>query len=488
MNDNELKSIAKKIAGISFDSRTIQKGFAFFAIPGNRDDGSKYIHSAVEKGASHVFHEGEISNKLTDNVQFHKVSSARETLALLSSFFYNEPSKELEVYAVTGTNGKTTVAGLVRDILQANQKSTGLLSTVEYSWGDYLMESSRTTPDPITIQQAFRSMVDAGCIAASIEASSHALDQARLHGIPIKVAGFTNLTQDHLDYHEDFENYFLCKRRLFTDLIKQKNEGGAVINIDDKYGLRLYKELKDLGIKVISYSTCNDNADLVARNINLGLRETTFTLSSFGEQTTLKTHLIGRYNISNILCAVGMTLHGGIQLKNIVESIEHIFPRWGRLEHIKLPNGASVFVDYAHTPDAIEKALTALREVTHGSLTILFGCGGDRDKTKRPIMGKIASLLSDQVILTSDNPRTEDPETILNEIESGITPSCKYYIRLSDRKKAIKHAVTTSQNGDILLIAGKGHETYQEINGIKHPFDDREIVRELITTCFNNNN
>lgn len=476
--DNDVLRLAN---GIAFDSRKVKKGNLFVAIPGAKDDGTRYIQDAISKGAAVIVaKKGAFKDfPKIDSVDYVEVENPRKALAELSAAYYNLPSHSLDVYGVTGTNGKTTVAGLVRDILNGCTKKCGLLSTVEYAWGDHSEPSSRTTPDPVTVQSSLRAMVDAGCCAASMEASSHALDQCRVHGVRFAAAGYTNLSQDHFDYHNGFEDYYLCKRRLFEQMGKDNPNAPAVINIDDEYGQRLYKDCQSFNVKPISYSICGD-ADITATQIELGADETKFSLTAFGNTAIVRTGLIGRFNISNILCAAGMALATGIQFDKVVAAISTAKPRWGRLEKISSPAGAQIFVDYAHSPDAIEKVLSTLKEVTKGKLTIVFGCGGDRDRTKRPLMAEVSARIADYVVITSDNPRTEDPNAILDDVEAGIKNIATPYIRIIDRRVAIEKALDSSGPGDVILIAGKGHEDYQEINGICHHFDDREVVREII--------
>lgn len=473
--------ILRKTNGIVFDSRKVRQGDLFVAISGAKDDGARYIQDAIARGATVIVAESGAFHDIPKDTSIRcvEVQNARKALAELSAIYYGEPSRALDVYGVTGTNGKTTIAGLVRDILEACERGCGLLSTVEYAWKGHSEPSNRTTPDPVTVQASLRAMVDAGCAAASMEASSHALDQMRVYGVRFVAAGFTNLSQDHFDYHKGFEDYYLCKRRLFEQMGEDNPGAPAVINIDDPYGARLYKDCLSLNVKPISYSVAGD-ADITATQIELGADETQFLFSAFGNASIVKTGLVGRFNISNILCAAGMALATGIPFEKVAQAISTARPRWGRLEKISSPTGAQIFVDYAHSPDAIEKVLTTLREVTTGRLTVVFGCGGDRDRTKRPLMAAVAARLADFVVLTSDNPRTEDPELILNDVEEGIKSSATPYIRQADRRQAINEALRLAGAGDVVLIAGKGHEDYQEINGVHHHFDDREIVRELL--------
>lgn len=470
--------IAKGAAAIVFDSRKVIPGAVFVAVPGTHDDGARYVGEAVAKGAAVVVvQEGVALPEVAARVV--RVPDARRFLAELAARFHGNPSDSLAVYGVTGTNGKTTVAGLVRDMAAACGRPCGLLSTVEYSWPGHCEESSRTTPDPVFIQRAFAEMRRAGCSAVAMEVSSHALSQDRVAAVRFAAAGFTNLSQDHFDYHHDFEDYFACKRRLFERLGAGAPGAPALVNADDPFGRRLIADGRSLGVTPVPYSV-DGAGEVAASGVSLGAAGTSFTLTAFGRSARVETGLIGRYNVSNVLCAAGMAIATGMPFDRVVETAAKARPRWGRLEVVHAKNGARVFVDYAHTPDAIEKALGALREVTRGCLTIVFGCGGDRDRAKRPLMAAVAARLADRVVLTSDNPRTEDPEAILDDVEAGIRGSATPYVRIADRRAAIAEAVGGLKPDDVVLVAGKGHENYQEVNGRHFHFDDREVVRQLI--------
>ena len=466
------------ITGVAFDSREVTPGAVFVAVDGNRDKGSRYIGDAIERGASAIISEEPPPASLSEDVAWLRVPSARKALARAACAFYGDPSRSMKVYAVTGTNGKTTIAGLVRDILEASGVTCGLLSTVEIAYPGHLEEASRTTPDPVTLQRDLAAMRDAGCGAASMEASSHALDQSRTGGVRFAAAGFTNLSQDHFDYHDGFESYFAAKTRLFRQLGEENPGAPGVVNADDPFGRRLLSMLPSMGVRPVSYAI-GDDADIVAREVKIDVDRTSFTLHVGGRSAEITSRLLGRYNISNMLCSAGMALGTGVPFDVVCESLRAATPRWGRLEKTAEYNGAAIFVDYAHTPDAIGKVLGALREITVGRLIIVFGCGGDRDRAKRPQMAAIAAEMADFTVLTSDNPRTEDPNAILDDAERGFDGRRADYIRITDREKAIQSAIGRARPGDTIVVAGKGHENYQEINGVKHPFDDREIVRRL---------
>ena len=468
---------ALEVTGVQCDSRLIVPGELFVAIDGSKEKGEAYVASAVSRGAVAVVSSHPAPSVLPV-VPWIQVPDARLSLARLASAIHGDPSRSMKVFAVTGTNGKTTTAGLLRDCLEAVGVKTGLLSTVEYAFGTHVEEASRTTPDTCTLQRLLAEMRDDGCRAVSMEASSHALDQSRTGAIPFAAAAFTNLSRDHFDYHHDFESYYEAKKKLFRQLGALRPNAPAVVNGDDPYGRRLLEELPSLGAKPVSYAI-DAPADIRAENVRLDATGSRFTLVTPFGSAEVVSGLLGRYNVSNLLCVAGLALYGAhVAFPDVVRALCAARPRWGRLEKIVCCRGASVFVDYAHTPDAIEKALTALREITSRKLIIVFGCGGDRDRAKRPQMASAAARLADFTILTSDNPRTENPETILDEAATGF-PADYPYLRLADRRAAIRAAMAMAEPGDVVLIAGKGHETYQVIGQVKHPFDDREVVREL---------
>lgn len=463
-------------APVVFDSRLATPGCTFVAIPGAKGDGAAFAAEAAARGAATIVAANDaVLPALPASVKVVRVSNPRAALSQLAADFYGHPSERLRVYAVTGTNGKTTVAGLVRDIIRASGTDCGLLSTVEYSWPGHCEEASRTTPDPVSLQRDLAAMLAAGCGAASMEASSHALDQDRTASVVFASAGFTNLTQDHFDYHRGFEDYYLCKRKLFERL-----GAPAAINADDPYGRRLLAECRTFGVRPVAYSIATGAAaDVRAEDIRATAAGTAFTLSAFGATAAVDTALIGEYNVSNILCAAAMTVATGIPLNTVAEAVSAAKPRWGRLEPFDTPAGARVFVDYAHSPDAISRALAALRRVSKGRVIAVFGCGGDRDRAKRPLMARAAATGADFVIVTSDNPRSEAPEAIIDEAVAGFSGLETPWRRIADRRDAIAAAIAEARNGDVVLLAGKGHENYQEIAGVRHHFDDRETVREL---------
>lgn len=465
-------------AGVEFDSRRVRPGSVFVAVPGVRDDGARHIPDAVARGAAAVV--AQHGAAVPAPARAMTVPNARLALAFLAGEYYGSPSARMRVFAVTGTNGKTTTAGLVRDIERAAGRECGLISTVEYSWPGHCEESSRTTPDPVSVQRQLAEMEEAGCASASMEASSHALDQERLAFVRLAAAGFTNLTQDHFDYHHGFEDYYRCKRKLFATLGELNRGAPAAINADDPYGRRLLSEAPGLGVSAVAYSTTpGAAAEVRAEGIRADAGGTSFTLCAFGAREDVRTPLIGGYNVSNILCAAAMEIAAGTDVGTVGAAVAASGPRWGRLEPFRMPSGARVFVDYAHSPDAIARALAALRDVARGRVGIVFGCGGDRDRAKRPLMARAAADGADFVIVTSDNPRSEDPEAIIDEVAKGLDGAAVPWRRIPDRREAIAAAIAEAKDGDIVLVAGKGHENYQEIAGVRHHFDDREVVGAL---------
>ncbi len=467
-----------EIAGVALDSREVAPGALFIAVDGSRDKGSRYIGDAIARGAAAVASESNPPAGFPPGVAWLRVPSARKAVAGAACAFYGQPSRHMAVYAVTGTNGKTTIAGLVRDMLEAAGTTCGLISTVENAYPGHVEEASRTTPDAVTLQRDLAAMLAAGCRAVSMEASSHALDQSRTGGIRFAAAGFTNLSQDHFDYHGGFEAYFAAKSLLFQQLGAENPGAPGVVNADDPFGRRLLSMLPSMGVRPVSYAIGED-ADISARDVRIDVGRSFFRLCAGGRETEIHSRLLGRYNISNMLCAAGMALETGVPFDTVAEALSAAAPRWGRLEKTAEYNGAAIFVDYAHTPDAIGKVLGALRELTVGRLIIVFGCGGDRDRAKRPKMAAMAAGLADFSVLTSDNPRTEDPEAIMDDAEKGFAGTGAKYARIADREAAIREALAMALPGDTIVVAGKGHENYQEIGGVKHHFDDRETVRRL---------
>jgi UDP-N-acetylmuramoyl-L-alanyl-D-glutamate--2,6-diaminopimelate ligase len=463
------------VASVCCDSRKVRPRDVFVAVRGTRDEGLRYVEQALARGAAAVVAETPPPPELAS--RWVRVADARLALAQMACAACGHPSRELAVFAVTGTNGKTTTAGLLRDLLRAAGRRPGLISTVYYEYGDRSIAASRTTPDACELQELLAAMRHAGCDCAVMEASSHAVDQRRIGGLRFAATAFTNLTRDHLDYHHDFETYFRAKRGLFEQQAADTPGGPAIVNRDDAYGRRLIAELPALGLRVRSFGF-DPSADIRAERVALAAEGSRFDLVAPEGRASVASGLPGRYNVANMLAAAGLGLAAGVPLDAVAASLAAARPRWGRLERVETPLPATVYVDYAHTDDALRNVLAALREVTAGRLIAVFGCGGDRDRTKRPLMGRAAAELADHVVVTSDNPRSEDPLAIIREIVAGL-PADASWEAVPDRRLAIRAALRASRAGDVVVIAGKGHENYQEFANRVVPFDDREQVRSL---------
>jgi len=474
----------REIAGISYDSRRVTPGMVFVAIPGQKTDGHEFISTAIERGATAVICEknGLVSQRATKI----KVADAREALARAAAAYYQHPSRKLKVIGVTGTNGKTTVAFIVKQILQEAGVNCGLIGTVRYEIGDRVIPAQRTTPEALEIQQMMAQMLRADCQACVMEVSSHALEQKRVGCVEFDAAVFTNLTQDHLDYHGTMEKYFAAKKRLFASLEQGTKKTGAIVNIDDPFGARLSKETN---VEVLLTYGLTEAAKLRATQIRLDKDATQLVVETPQERFPCRLPLIGRHNVYNALAAVGAGLLLKVGLPPIQTALNSMKPVPGRLEAIALGQPFGVFVDYAHTDDALRNVLTTLREITPGRLLLAFGCGGNRDPGKRPKMGIVAATLASFTIITSDNPRRESPEKIAAAVEEGFRTVRQDGFRVElDRRRAIDEILRSANPGDTVLIAGKGHETYQEFEDTVIPFDDRIYVRETLETLGWRNN
>src|SRR5436190_7938463 len=472
-------SLDREVAGIVYDSRRVTPGMVFVAIPGVHVDGHDFINTAIDRGAAAIICEknGFSSPRATKI----KVPDVREALARASASFYQHPSSKLQVIGVTGTNGKTTVAFMVKQMLEAAGYKTGLLGTVRYEIGDRVIPAARTTPESLEIHQMMAQMLSSGCQACVMEVSSHALEQKRVAGIEFDVQIFTNLTQDHLDYHGTMENYFGAKQKLFTKTANGSKKGTVVINIDDASGARLATE-SDVSVK-LTYGIRNA-ASIRATKIELAADASRFTMETPGKSFACKLPLIGRHNIYNALAATGASVALGIAPAKIQSVLNKMQAVPGRLESVSTGQPFAVFVDYAHTDDALHNVLTTLREITKGRLFVLFCCGGSRDSGKRAKMGRVAAEFADYTYITSDNPRKEKPELIAQQIEEGFrtVKQGDYTVEL-DRKRAISEIISLAQPGDTVLLAGKGHETYQEFEDTIVPFDDRVYARTALENC-----
>jgi len=468
------KSLPVAFTGVQCDSRRVRPGDVFVAISGSRDDGGKYASAALAKGAVAIVAEAPLRDCAKSLVL---VKDARHALAVLASALNGWPSRTLDVFGITGTNGKTTTAWLLRELLRAGGRNPGLLTTVQVEYRDRSIPATRTTPDACELQSLLAAMQGAGCDSAVMEVSSHALDQQRVSCIRFAAAAFTNLSQDHLDYHGTMERYFETKQKLFAQLAQEKPGTAAVCFRDAGYGERMAAYLETLPLKRV---TCGFGAasDVRAEEIALTPDGSCFVLATpDGQRTPLRVHLAGRYNIANMLCASALALEAGVPLTAIAVALQEAKPRWGRLERVPVALKATVFVDYAHTDDALTNVLGTLREMTQGRLIVVFGCGGDRDRTKRPLMGRACGALADQLVITSDNPRSEDPMAIIGEILVGV-PAGSAAVVEPDRRAAIRCALSMAREGDVVLVAGKGHEPFQELAGRTVPFDDRQVVMQ----------
>ncbi len=466
----------REVAGITYDSRRVTPGMVFVAIPGRHTDGHEFISTAIDRGATAVICErnGIGSSRATKI----KVADVREALARAAISYYQHPSSKLKMIGVTGTNGKTTVVFMVKAILEAAGIKTGLIGTVRYEIGDRVIPAQRTTPESLEVQEMMAQMLRSGCQACVMEVSSHALDQKRVLGIEFDVALFTNLTRDHLDYHGTMENYFAAKQKLFAGLGQGTKEGAAVINIDDTFGARLAGQTK---VEVELTYGLQKAARLRAIRIQLGKDGSRFVVETPERKFACRLPLIGRHNIYNALAAVGAGIALRIPVVTLQGALNSMPPVPGRLEMVSLGQPFGVYVDYAHTDDALKNVLTTLREITTGRLLLAFGCGGNRDVGKRARMGKIAGEMADYTIITNDNPRKESPEKIAAQITEGyLSGRSEGFTVELDRRRAIQQIIGKAQAGDTVLIAGKGHETYQEFEDTVVPFDDRLHAQEIL--------
>ncbi len=462
----------KDIKGINIDSRKIEQGHLFVAMKGTQTDGHKFIEKAIELGASAVLLEDMPAETAEKDITYIQVKSTEDAVGKVATTFYGDPSHQLKLVGVTGTNGKTTVATLLYNMFRKFGHKVGLLSTVCNYIDDKEVPASHTTPDPIELNALLARMVAEGCEYAFMECSSHAIHQRRIGGLKFAGGLFTNLTRDHLDYHKTFENYRDAKKMFFDDLSK---DAFAIINADDKNGMVMVQNCK---AKIKTYST-KRMADFRARILECHFEG--MYLEVDGKEVGVQ--FIGKFNVSNLLAVYGTAIMLGKKAEDILVALSTLKNVNGRLEPIASPEGYTAIVDYAHTPDALENVLMAIHEVLDGKGGNVFtvcGAGGNRDKGKRPLMALEAVKRSDKVILTSDNPRNEDPQAIIEDMLAGLdTTQKKKVLSITDRKEAIRTACMMAQKGDVVLIAGKGHETYQEINGVKHHFDDHEVVREI---------
>jgi UDP-N-acetylmuramoyl-L-alanyl-D-glutamate--2,6-diaminopimelate ligase len=464
----------REITGVRYDSRRVNSGNLFVAVRGTSFDGHSFIEQAVDKGAVAVVGErAALSQRATAIV----VPDSREALAQLAANFFGEPSRKLRMIGVTGTNGKSTTTFLIKHLLERASQSTGLIGTIQYEIGERRLPAARTTPESLDLQELLSQCVEAGCRNVAIEVSSHALSQGRANEIEFDIGVFTNLTRDHLDFHNGMKEYFLAKARLFESLRQsQKKDPKAVVNIDDPYGQQLVARFgRDLPI--ISYGM-GARADFRASDFKVDMNGTSYRLDAKDKSYLVRLPLIGRFNIYNSLAALAAAHAVGLDVRSAVLALAKAPQIPGRLEAVPAKRKFQVFVDYAHTDDALLNVVKTCRDLNPNRLILVFGCGGNRDRAKRPLMGAVADQYADYAFITSDNPRKEDPEAIVRDIETGFKH--KNYEKIVDRKMAITRAIAMAQPRDIVLIAGKGHEKYQEFSDHTVPFDDVETAARAL--------
>ncbi len=467
-------SLDTEITGFAYDSRKVGPGIAFVALRGSKADGHEFIPKAIELGAAAIFCEQAPPDDVT--VPWVHVRKSRIALADAAAAMNGHPAKALTLAGVTGTNGKTTTAFLIHHLFNAAQLRSGLLGTVFYDLGGEQVPATHTTPESLEIQELLGKMRDNGCRGCAMEVSSHALDQDRVHGLPFAAAVFTNLTQDHLDYHGTMEKYFEAKVRLFEQTAAEP-KSALIINADDSWGRKLIQRFEHTG-RVTKFGF-GVGCDFRAVNVRYDLTGTTFELEARGRSFLVRSPLIGDFNVYNALGALATAYGVGLNLREAVSNMQKAPQVPGRMERVSENNRFHVYVDYAHTPDGLVNALRTARALRPRRLITVFGCGGDRDRTKRAKMAAAAEAGSDICVLTSDNPRTEDPQRILDDAKAGFARP-KGHAIIADRRDAIRAALEGAWDGDLVLIAGKGHEDYQDIQGKKHPFDDRRVARQLL--------
>lgn len=454
---------------LEYDSRKVRAGSLFCCVVGTFSDGHAYAQTAVEAGAAALLAERELPIDVPQII----VPNTRIAMAEMAAALYGHPEHDMQLVGITGTNGKTTTTYMIKAIAERAGKKVGLIGTIRNMIGSRVIETERTTPESVDLYRLLREMKDEGVELVVMEVSSHSLDQHRVHGLIFDVGEFTNLTQDHLDYHKTFENYLAAKQKLFF----QSRCG--VINIDDPYASEL---IGPLTLPIVTFGI-RERADVCASEIDITTRGVQFDMHFPGGVTRINIPIPGLFSVFNAMGAAAVALALYIPMEHIKSGLEDMKSVSGRLEPLPTGDlGFSVFVDYAHTPDALENVLKTVRGFAKGRIITVFGCGGDRDRAKRPIMGEVAGRYSDRLVVTSDNPRTEDPFKILEAIEEGVKKSGCAYVIIEQRREAIKHALRNARKDDVIVIAGKGHENYQEINGVKHHFDDKETVMELLAS------
>lgn len=473
--------VSLEIRSLMSDSKAVREGDIFFALKGAKVDGAMFIDEAIDRGAYAVVLDRD-AEVLRKGACFIYVDDTRNALAEACRVFYGDVSRKMRLVGVTGTNGKTTIAYLLESLFKAYGESSGLIGTINYRFGKRVIPAINTTPGILDIYSLLHSMHKEKIQNCIMEVSSHSLKQKRVETLEFDLAIFTNLTREHLDYHKTMDDYLESKLMLFSKL---KKDGWAIVNKDDTVAEKIIERVKcENKAKIMTYGIKKD-ADIVAGDIKSSFNGLTFRTvsrlrSGNGYDAEIRSRLIGRHNVYNILAVICAGLAMGIEIDTIKQAIELVQSLPGRLESIDSGKGFSVYVDYAHTEDGLEQVLKALRELRPHRILSVFGCGGDRDTLKRPVMGKIASELSDRVFITSDNPRSEEPMDIIKEIVKGVDHARNNYVIEPDRFSAIKKAIQEAAKGDIVLVAGKGHETYQIFKNVTLPFDDREAVRKIL--------
>ncbi|MCK6611059.1 MAG: UDP-N-acetylmuramoyl-L-alanyl-D-glutamate--2,6-diaminopimelate ligase [Bacteroidia bacterium] len=461
--------IDQEIDALVYDSRLAKPGALFFAIQGTQTDGHQFIPQVIEAGCKAIVCSESI--QAPEHIAVVRVKDTQEAMATVASVFYNHPSSQLKLVAVTGTNGKTTVATLLFQLFRSFGHHVGLISTVQNQIDEEIIPATHTTPDSVKLNQLLALMVERGCEYAFMEASSHAIHQRRVAGLKFTGVCFTNITHDHLDYHLTFDNYLKAKKQLFDEV---NPDAFALVNKDDRNGMVMLQNTQASRYTYGLKQMADFKARLIEHDFNGMLLEIDNQEAWF--------RLVGHFNAYNLLCVYGCAFLLGKSREEIITHLSNLGSVRGRFEYIRSSNGIHGIIDYAHTPDALENILSTINQIRTGNeeLITVVGCGGNRDSAKRPIMADVASSQSTRAIFTSDNPRNENPEHILDEMQKGVKPlHYKRTLRISDRKEAIKTAVSLAKPGDVILVAGKGHETYQEIQGVRHPFDDKQVLAEL---------
>ncbi|MBI1909764.1 MAG: UDP-N-acetylmuramoyl-L-alanyl-D-glutamate--2,6-diaminopimelate ligase [Deltaproteobacteria bacterium] len=468
------------VCGITCHSKKVRPGFIFAALPGLKTEGKLFIEEAIDRGAVGILSQDPPPSPWNTQLGWAQVKEPRKALARLSSNFYGEPSRALKLIGITGTNGKTTLTYLLESIFAAGHQSSGIIGTINYRYGKNRFTAPTTTPESADLQELLATMKSDGVQYVAMEVSSHALSLDRVSACHFDVACFTNLSQDHLDFHKDLNDYFEAKCRLFTDVLQQseKKTRFAVLPAPDPWGEKIQKRMPS-SVKVLTYGL-EAPAQILAEKTSLSSRGIRGVIKTPRGEVKLVSPLIGEHNLKNMLAATACAVALEVPLEQIQKGLEALSLIPGRLEKIQNNKGIHLFVDYAHTPEALQKALETLRSITHGRLIVVFGCGGDRDAKKRPLMGEVAAQGADLILLTSDNPRTEDPQSIVRQILAGVTKAEKEALVIVDRQEALKRAVVVAEPGDAVLVAGKGHEDYQIIGTEKRHFSDQEELRKIL--------